>query len=102
MIKIIEADRRELAGSFCRACGYCLPCPADIPIPMAARMSLCLRRMPSDRFLEDDWKETMERIENCIDCGHCKSHCPYDLDTPAVLKSNLKDYRAFYEKAKLK
>ena len=28
----IDRDRRELAGSFCRGCAYCLPCPAEIPI----------------------------------------------------------------------
>ncbi len=36
---VIEKDRKELASSFCRGCGYCLPCAAEIPIPMAARMS---------------------------------------------------------------
>ena len=30
----IEKEKKELAGDFCRACGYCLPCPAEIPIPM--------------------------------------------------------------------
>ena len=24
---VIEKDRRELAGNFCRGCGYCMPCP---------------------------------------------------------------------------
>ena len=27
MLRIIENDRAELAGSFCRGCGYCMPCP---------------------------------------------------------------------------
>ena len=25
--KVIEKDRQELIGNFCRACGYCMPCP---------------------------------------------------------------------------
>ena len=91
----IDADRRELAGDFCRACGYCLPCPAEIPIPMAARMSLLLRRMPYQQFLSEQWREQMHRIENCLDCGHCRAHCPYQLDTPALLKRMLEDYEAF-------
>lgn len=98
MLRIIKKDREELSGNFCRGCGYCLPCPAKIPIPMAARMALCLRRMPTEGFMSEEWKESMERIENCINCGHCKAHCPYGLDTPALLKSNLKDYREFYKK----
>lgn len=93
----IETDRKALSEDFCRACGYCLPCPAEIPIPMAARMSLLLRRMPYQRFLKADWAANMARIENCVDCGHCKSHCPYGLDTPALLRRNLADYRSFRE-----
>lgn len=92
---VIEADRQALQGDFCRGCGYCLPCPAEIPIPLAARMSLLLRRLPATRFLDDEWAANMGRIENCIDCGHCKAHCPYGLDTPELLRRNLADYRTF-------
>ncbi|MHB9131998.1 MAG: aldo/keto reductase [Armatimonadota bacterium] len=96
MWRIIDSDRSELAGRFCRACGYCLPCPAGIPIPMAGRMSLLLRRMPYQQFLSDDWKADMERIKDCTHCDHCKAHCPYGLDTPAMLQEMLKDYEEFY------
>jgi predicted aldo/keto reductase-like oxidoreductase len=94
----IEQDRKELSGAFCRGCGYCLPCPVEIPINMAARMSLLLRRMPYQRFLEEEWKGKMDRIEDCIDCGQCRERCPYDLDTPNLLKRQLIDYREFYAK----
>ena len=96
MLLTIERDRQELSGAFCRGCGYCLPCPADIPIPMAARLSFALKRMPWRQFMEPAWKEQMERINDCQDCGHCKDNCPYGLDTPALLKKMLKEYRAFY------
>lgn len=94
---VIEQDRRELAGDFCRGCGYCLPCPSEIPISMAARMSLLLRRMPHQLYMTDAWHEKMYRIEDCTECGHCREHCPYGLDTPALLRKNLEDYEAFYE-----
>ena len=54
----IVRDRAELASTFCRACGYCLPCPVGIPIPMAARMSLLLRRMPYQQFMADNWRSS--------------------------------------------
>jgi aryl-alcohol dehydrogenase-like predicted oxidoreductase len=95
LLAAIARDRAELAGAFCRACGYCLPCPVDIPIPMAARMSLLLRRMPYEQFMGEAWREKMERIEKCTGCGRCREHCPYELDTPALLKRNLADYREF-------
>ena len=91
----IERERRELSGDFCRACGYCLPCPAEIPIPMAARMGFLLRRAPSENFLTEDWQKNMQRIEECTDCGHCREQCPYGLDPPAILKKMLEDYRTF-------
>ena len=98
MWSIIRKDRNELAGDFCRGCGYCLPCPAGIEIPTAARITLLLKRAPVKGFLEDDFKEKMELINNCIECGHCKNHCPYKLDTPNLLKRELISYTEFYAK----
>lgn len=89
----INADRKELVGSFCRGCGYCMPCPANITIHTAARMSLMLRRAPISTYTTPEWQEDMMRIENCIGCNHCKNHCPYGLDTPTLLKENLADYK---------
>jgi hypothetical protein len=72
MMKIINKDREELSGSFCRGCGYCLPCPVCIEIPIASRITLFIKRMP------------------------------YELDTPNLLKRELKKYREFYETHKNK
>ncbi|MFW6146311.1 MAG: aldo/keto reductase [Planctomycetota bacterium] len=91
----IARYREELGGDFCRGCGYCLPCPADIPIPLAARMAFLLRRAVWQTFVTPEWQAKMARIDDCIDCGQCAERCPYDLDTPALLKSMLADYRQF-------
>ena len=93
---VIEHDRKELAGSFCRSCGYCLPCAANIDIPQSARMSALLRRSPYQKYMTEEWYEKMHRIENCLHCDACKSRCPYGLDTPALLQQQLLDYDAFY------
>lgn len=92
----IEREKKELSGSFCRACGYCLPCPAGIDIPMAARMKHLLRRMPYEQFLNEKTKEKMLKTKECLDCGHCKSKCPYSLDAAALMRENLPDYLEFY------
>ncbi|MGH4052692.1 MAG: aldo/keto reductase [Clostridium sp.] len=101
MWSIINKDRIELSGDFCRGCGYCLPCPVGIQIPTAARITLLLKRAPYQGFLEDSFKEKMDLINNCIECGHCKNHCPYNLDTPNLLKRELKNYTEFYNKHKM-
>ncbi|SHH76537.1 aldo/keto reductase [Clostridium grantii] len=97
MWKIINKDRAELAGDFCRGCGYCMPCPAGIEIPTAARITLLLGRAPYEDFLTDTFKDKMGLINNCIECGNCKNHCPYTLDTPNLLKRELKNYEDFYK-----
>jgi predicted aldo/keto reductase-like oxidoreductase len=40
----------------------------------------------------------MAKIRECQECGHCREQCPYELDTPALLKTMLADYEAFLEK----
>ncbi|MBO4669890.1 MAG: aldo/keto reductase [Lachnospiraceae bacterium] len=89
----IEKDRQELLGEFCRGCGYCMPCTVDIVINQCARMSQMIRRAPSQSWLTDHWQNEMMKIENCIECGVCKTRCPYELDIPNLLKKNLKDYK---------
>ncbi|MBP5668869.1 MAG: aldo/keto reductase [Lachnospiraceae bacterium] len=90
---VIDHDRKELLGEFCRGCGYCMPCPVGIEINNAARMSLMLRRAPSKAWLTEAWQEKMKLIEKCLHCGKCKSKCPYGLDTPTLLEKNYKDYQ---------
>ena len=90
---LIEHDRKELSGEFCRGCGYCMPCPAGIEINNCARMSLMLRRAPSDAQLTPEMQAKMKKIENCLHCNKCKSKCPYGLDTPTLLQKNYEDYK---------
>jgi predicted aldo/keto reductase-like oxidoreductase len=91
--EVIAKDRLELSGDFCRSCGYCLPCPAEIDIAQCARMSLLMRRSPYQPYLKPEWQEKMKRIEDCQECGRCKKRCPYGLDTPNLLRKNYEDYQ---------
>lgn len=90
---VIEKDRQELIGDFCRSCGYCMPCPAGIDIRNCARMSQLIRRSPSAEHLTPEAQARMMKIEECLHCGQCASKCPYHLDTPALLVKNLEDYK---------
>jgi predicted aldo/keto reductase-like oxidoreductase len=89
----VEGERKELMGEFCRGCGYCMPCPMDIQINNCARMSLMLRRAPSANWLSDHWQAEMAKIPSCLHCNRCSRHCPYELDTPALLQKNYADYQ---------
>ncbi|MCF0259084.1 MAG: aldo/keto reductase [Erysipelotrichaceae bacterium] len=91
--EFIDREREEMAGEFCRGCGYCMPCPAGITINQCARMSLMLRRAPSKAWLNEHWQKEMAKIENCLHCNQCRSKCPYELNTPELLQKNLSDYK---------
>lgn len=91
----ILSDKNELSGNFCRACGYCLPCPSGIDIPWAARMGYLLKRMPLEPLLAPEWQEKMKKIDDCVECGACKSRCPYGLDTPVLLRKMQQEYTNF-------
>ena len=92
---IIEKDRRELSGDFCRGCGYCMPCPVGIEINTCARISLLLRRSPAEGWLTPENQAMMAKVENCLHCGQCKSKCPYGLDTPRLLEENYREYKKY-------
>lgn len=94
-MSFIESERAALAGDFCRGCGYCEPCPAGIEIHTCARMSLLLRRSPMAGHLSEKGQAMMKKVEGCINCGSCRSKCPYGLDTPELLRRNYEDYKTF-------
>ena len=94
-LALIEADRRELVGAFCRGCGYCMPCPAGIPINNANRITQLLQRSPWKGWVTPEWQKEMEKIEDCIHCGACARKCPYGIKPFETLPGHLAFYREF-------
>jgi uncharacterized protein len=95
MLAAIERDREELAGDYCRGCGYCLPCPESIHIPVAARMKFLLERAPWRKFVDDESRALMEKTKDCRECGQCGQRCPYSLNIPPLLRKMYDDYQQF-------
>lgn len=93
MEAFIASEQKELMGEFCRGCGYCMPCPQGIMINQCARMSLMLRRAPSANWLGENMQLEMKKIENCTNCKACMKKCPYELNTPDLLRKNYEDYK---------
>ncbi len=92
-----EALRARYGDHFCRGCGYCLPCPAGIELPIVMRMDCFItRNAPGTQFSELRQKQ-MAKIDNCMTCGACTSRCPYQLDAPSIIKKQRKHYLAAYK-----
>ena len=93
-MSVIERDLVELSGEFCRGCGYCLPCPEEIFIPIAARMSVLMKRAHESFYFSELAQQAMSRVENCINCGRCKERCPYSLDAPRLMRESLVEFNS--------
>ena len=91
--QFVEQDKEELGDNFCRGCGYCMPCPEDINISLCARMSLWIRRFPTEPNMDERTQKIMEGTKDCIECYACVDKCPYELDIPRLLKENYDDYQ---------
>ena len=89
----IEKDKNELGDNFCRGCGYCMPCPKGINISLCARMSLWMRRFPTEPNLDEKTQKMMKKTLDCVECYTCVDNCPYELDIPELLKENYEDYQ---------
>ncbi len=93
MKAVIEKDRAELSGEFCRGCGYCAPCSVGIMIHQCARISQMIRRAPSGPWLSERWQGEVSKVLNCTECGECMKRCPYGLNIPTLLRKNYEDYQ---------
>ena len=89
----IENDKKELGDNFCRGCGYCMPCPEEINISLCCRMSLWIRRFPTEPNMDEKTQEIMRKTLDCVECYECIDKCPYELDIPELLKENYEDYQ---------
>lgn len=94
---VIEKDRSELSGNFCRSCGYCMPCPVGIELFQICRMPQTIRRMRTEGYLTDEWRAKMELTKKCIHCGACAKKCPYELNPQELIKIAYDDYTKYAE-----
>ena len=88
----MDAIRAELGKRFCHQCGYCLPCPQEVNIPMVMITRGMWKLWPQDLFRDPEWwfSQAVETGRNCIECGECEAKCPYQLTICEMIAENLR------------
>ena len=83
----IEKIRLELGDTFCRRCGYCLPCVKGIDIPTQFILEGYLTRYNLTEWAQGRYEAQAIKASDCIDCGQCEPKCPYNLPIRKMLKN---------------
>ena len=87
----MDRIRSTLVNKFCHRCGYCLPCPQGVQIPLILKLPSLLKRMPLNHALFKA-QEPIKSGAFCIECGECQEKCPYGLDIPPLIQENIDLY----------
>ena len=95
-VRQMDAIRANLGKRFCHQCGYCLPCPQDVNIPMVMITPIMWKLWPQHLFRDPDWwyLKAVETGRKCAECGICESKCPYQLPIRASIVENLKFFES--------
>ena len=80
----------------CTGCGYCMPCPQHVDIPMAFH---CYNLRYAERKHSGMWEyvqsTAMRRdttsASQCIGCGKCERHCPQGIQIREKLKEAVRE-----------
>lgn len=95
-LKAVEASRVSISKSYrvpCTGCGYCMPCPKGVNIPM------CFAAYNTS--FAHGWYQGMHQYvtasgamvgdahfaSDCVQCGACVEKCPQNIDIPSSLAS---------------
>jgi len=106
-IKSIEAVRDvfvKLTKVPCTGCAYCMPCPANVNIP------LCFEKYNSKSYFGGMDPKVMYLVQNgvlpdkpafasqCVNCGKCETNCPQHIEIREELKNVSKELEGIADK----
>ncbi|HRU05810.1 MAG TPA: aldo/keto reductase [Candidatus Brocadiia bacterium] len=88
----VIGEKQRLAQVYCSGCGYCQPCPQDVPIPhllsaLAMDKVWGLKEAARARYARlNAGKTPGAPAPVCVECGQCLPKCPQKIDIPARLR----------------
>jgi uncharacterized protein len=98
---LVEEARRVLAGLMrvgCTGCGYCMPCPAGVNIPLCFAL-YNHTHLFGDRISRFNYVGFTAGVDGgtascaslCRDCGRCEQRCPQGLPVRKLLSEVARD-----------
>ena len=82
----IEKRFREAKGKVCTGCGYCLPCPQEVPISKILHLHNMMQIFGADEVARQEYSYLKVEEDSCTECGECVEKCPDNLPIPQLLK----------------
>lgn len=73
----------------CVCCSHCHPCPAGLNIALINKYYDLARA--GDDMAADHYMKLEKHAEDCVQCGHCSSRCPFHTD-PMNRMMDIKEY----------
>ena len=91
----IENIKNEINSSMkvgCTGCGYCMPCPKGVDIPMAFSSYNLIysesRSAARKGYMQCTiMRHTPTSASLCVECGKCEAHCPQGIEIRKELKN---------------
>ena len=96
-LKLVERVRRkyqELMKVDCTGCGYCMPCPSDVLIPVCFETYNKMHMFGETEMVKFSYAIRMSGIttdgkaryaSQCVECGECLDKCPQHIPIPEFL-----------------
>ena len=83
-----ESKREYRYGQVCLRCGYCQPCPQEVPIPTIFRaVDMCSNYPENLQYLGAKLYESLEvKADECVECRECIEKCPAGIEIPERLE----------------
>lgn len=96
LVENVKGEIKKKMKVGCTGCGYCMPCPKHVDIPMTFH---CYNMKYSEGKKSGMWEymqSTAMRRETssasqCIGCGKCEKHCPQGIPIREKLREAAKE-----------
>jgi hypothetical protein len=86
--RVVQVYRRMLKIQ-CSTCGYCMPCPTGVNIPVNFSLyndAMMFHDAPLSRAIYNHFLAPAQQAVSCAECGKCEPLCPQQIKIPEELK----------------